>query len=252
MTGPVLAEWEQVASRFGVGMEQVRRDHLISHVLAAVSSDVPSDDLVFFGGTALSRTHLADARLSEDIDLIAQIARNDVAEQIERAVRRGIARSHGRPTWEPALTATVGSQPSVLSVADGTSVQVQLLSGDGYSWPTEVMEMEQRYSDAPPARLRVLTPDAFAAAKLGAWIDRGTPRDLYDLWAMSERGLIGPSALRLFIAHGPFGTPPAAWVFDRVLDEGAWTRALGHQTQLRVSALEAMTVVREAWLGTAT
>ena len=48
MTGPVLAEWEQVASRFGVGMEQVRRDHLISHVLAAVSSDVPSDDLVFF------------------------------------------------------------------------------------------------------------------------------------------------------------------------------------------------------------
>jgi len=252
MTGPVLAEWEQVASRFGVGMEQVRRDHLISHVLAAVSSDVPSDDLVFFGGTALSRTHLADARLSEDIDLIAQIARNDVAEQIERAVRRGIARSHGRPTWEPALTATVGSQPSVLSVADGTSVQVQLLSGDGYSWPTEVMEMEQRYSDAPPARLRVLTPDAFAAAKLGAWIDRGTPRDLYDLWAMSERGLIGPSALRVFIAHGPFGAPPAAWVFDRVLDEVAWTRALGHQTHLRVGALEAMTVVREAWLGTAT
>lgn len=252
MTGPVLAEWEQVASRFGVGMEQVRRDHLISHVLAAISSDVPSDDLVFFGGTALSRTHLADARLSEDIDLIAQVARNDVAEQIERAVRRGIARSHGRPTWEPALTATVGSQPSVLSVADGTSVQVQLLGGDGYSWPTEVAVMEQRYSDAPPARLRVLTSDAFAAAKLGAWIERRTPRDLYDLWAMSERGLIGPSALQVFTAHGPFGTPPDAWVFDHVLDEGAWTRALGHQTHLRVSALEAITAVREAWLGTAT
>jgi len=33
MTGPSLAEMEQVASTFGVGMEQVRRDHLISHVL---------------------------------------------------------------------------------------------------------------------------------------------------------------------------------------------------------------------------
>ena len=248
MTGLSLAEMEQVASKFGVGMEQVRRDHLISHVLAAIASEISTDDLVFFGGTALSRTHLADARLSEDIDLIAQIPRGDMAAQVERAVRRGLSRSHGRPTWQPALTATAGSQPAVLSVADGTSVQVQLLGGDGYSWPTEVVDIEQRYSDAPPARLRVLTADAFAAAKLGAWIDRGTPRDLYDLWAMSERELIGPSALQVFIAHGPFGKPSPAWVFGQALDEGAWTRALGHQTHLRVSAQEAMTAVREAWL----
>jgi predicted nucleotidyltransferase component of viral defense system len=86
----------------------------------------------------------------------------------------------------------------------------QLLRGEGCSWPSEVVELEQRYSDAPPARLRVLTADAFAAAKLGAWTDRGTPRDLYDLWAMSERGLTGPSALRVFVAHGPLGKPPAA------------------------------------------
>jgi len=248
MTGPSLAEMEQVASKFGVGMEQVRRDHLISHALAAIASDISTDDLVFFGGTALSRTHLADARLSEDIDLIAQIPRGDMAARVERAVRRGLSRSHGRPTWRPALTATVGSQPAVLSVADGTSVQVQLVAGDGYHWPTEVVDIEQRYTDAPPARLRVLTADAFAAAKLGAWIDRRTARDLYDLWAMSERGLIGPSALRVFLAHGPVGKPPSAWLFDRMLDEGSWTRDLGHQTKLHVSAQEAMTVVRNAWL----
>src|ERR1035437_7763140 len=81
MTGPLIAEWEQVAARFGVGMEQVRRDHLISHVLAAISSAVSTEELVFFGGTALSRTHLADARLSEDIGLIARIGRREVAEQ---------------------------------------------------------------------------------------------------------------------------------------------------------------------------
>jgi predicted nucleotidyltransferase component of viral defense system len=219
MTGPVLAEWEQVASRFGVAMEQVLRDHLISHVLAAISSSVLSDELVFFGGTALSRTHLADARLSEDIDLIAMNARQEVAGQIERAVRRGIARSHGRPSWQLTLTATTGSQPAVLSVADGTSVQVQLLGGDGYSWPTEVVEIEQRYSDAPPARLRVLTADAFAAAKLGAWIDRGTPRDLYHLWAMSERELIGPSALQVFIGDLGWKPCPSVLVCDVVLDD---------------------------------
>lgn len=50
-------EWAAVAERFGADLEQVRRDHLISHVLAAIAADVPTDDLVFFGGTALSRTH---------------------------------------------------------------------------------------------------------------------------------------------------------------------------------------------------
>ena len=197
--------------------------------------------------TALSRTHLADARLSEDIDLIALIPRADLAKQIESAVRRGLARSHGRPTWQPALTATTGSQPTVLSVQDGTSVQVQLLGADGYDWPTEVLQVEQRYSDAPPARLRVLTANAFAAAKLAAWIDRRSPRDLYDLWAMSERNLIGPSALRAFTDHGPFGTPPTAWVFEHTLDEGEWMRALGHQTKLHVTARQAIDVVRQAW-----
>lgn len=247
MTGPSITDMERVASTFGVGMEQVRRDHLISHVLAAIASDIETDHLVFFGGTALSRTHLADGRLSEDIDLVARIPRGRIAEQIERAVRRGLARSHGRPTWQPALTATTGSQATVLSVPDGTSVQVQLLGGEGYTWPTEVVQVEQRYSDAPPARLRVPTADAFAAAKLGAWIDRGTPRDLYDLWAMGKRRLIGQSALRVFTSHGPFGKPPPGWVFDRKLDEGEWNRALGHQTQLHVSAREAIAAVREAW-----
>jgi len=247
MTGPSLADMERVAARFGVGMEQVRRDHLISHVLAAIAADISTDDIVFFGGTALSRTHLADARLSEDIDLIARIPRGDLAKQIESAVRRGLARSHGRPTWQPALTGTTGSQPTILSVPDLTSVQVQLLGGEGYTWPTEVAQIERRYSDAPPARLRVLTADAFAAAKLAAWIDRGSPRDLYDLWAMSERNLIGPSALRAFTAHGPFGRPPTAWVFDQTLDEGEWMRALGHQMKLHVTARQAIDVVRQAW-----
>jgi hypothetical protein len=38
MTGQSLTDMERVASTFGVGMEQVRRDHLISHVLAAIAT----------------------------------------------------------------------------------------------------------------------------------------------------------------------------------------------------------------------
>ena len=64
-------ELANTAAAFGVADEQVRRDHLISHVLAGLADlELP---VVFFGGTALGRTHLINpeggARLSEDIDL---------------------------------------------------------------------------------------------------------------------------------------------------------------------------------------
>jgi hypothetical protein len=49
------SDLRRVSAEFGVDDSQVRRDHLISHVLRALSDlDVP---VTFFGGTALSRTH---------------------------------------------------------------------------------------------------------------------------------------------------------------------------------------------------
>lgn len=71
-------ERDVVMARFEVGQAQVVRDHVISHALAAIA-DVGTDRVVFFGGTALSRTLLPDLRLSEDIDLIAHGDRREIA-----------------------------------------------------------------------------------------------------------------------------------------------------------------------------
>ena len=247
MSYSLYDEFEAVAQRFGADLAQVRRDHLLSHVLAAIAARVPTDDVAFFGGTALSRTYLADARLSEDIDLIALVPRAQLAGAIESAVARGLARSHGHVSWLPPLTATSGSQPAALSVEGLDGIQVQLLAGGGYTWPTEVRDIEQRYRDAPPARLRTLTAPAFAAAKLAAWMDRHAPRDLYDQWAMSERGLIDGAALDVFVRHGPTGKPPGTWAFSSGPDDETWLRALGHQTRLTVTAGEALAAVGAAW-----
>lgn len=55
-------------------------------------------------------------------------------------------------------------------------MRVQVLGSTGYPpWPTEVRQLHQRYSDAPPARLRILTRAAFAASKTVAWRDRAAP-----------------------------------------------------------------------------
>lgn len=63
-------EIEAIAGRFGAPDTQIIRDHLISHVLAAIADLPDRDRVTFFGGTALCRTWLPDLRLSEDIDLL--------------------------------------------------------------------------------------------------------------------------------------------------------------------------------------
>lgn len=60
-------ERQKVQRLFSANEAQVIRDHAISHVLAAMQGI--NTELIFFGGTALSRTFLRMGRLSEDIDL---------------------------------------------------------------------------------------------------------------------------------------------------------------------------------------
>lgn len=241
-------EIARVTAEFGVSTEQVARDHAISHVLGALTRMDGADDLVFFGGTALSRTVLPTLRLSEDIDLLVRGPRSDMAERIEDAVARGLRRSHGEVSWRPRLADTAGAEAAVLRVGERIQIRMQLLAADRYpAWPTERHELVQRYADAPAATLATLTAPAFAAAKTAAWAERHAARDLYDLWALGEHGYIGTEAADLFIRLGPTGGPVRPWMFERAPSEDAWQTALGHQGIVRVPADEALAAVRDRW-----
>jgi Nucleotidyl transferase AbiEii toxin, Type IV TA system len=240
-------EEADVAEQFGVSLPQVRRDHLISHLLAALSAHA-ADQVVFFGGTALSRTFAPDGRLSEDIDLIATGQRRDVATLVQERLLRGTRREFPGLRWEPLLTAVRDVEPANLTTPDGLTVRVQLLRADGYPpWPTTTLPLVQRYSDAPPATLTVPTATAFAAAKTVAWIDRAACRDLFDLWLLAQAGSVSGEAARLFTQHGPTNKPPTARMFSQAPDEATWRRDLSGQTRLAVTAEEALAVVADAW-----
>lgn len=121
------AEETAVADQFGVARPQVRRDHLISHLLAALSTHA-ADEVVFFGGTSLSRTFIPDGRLSEDIDLIAVHERRGAAELVASCLVRGVRREYPGLRWEPHLTAVRDTEPAVLVSPEGLTVRVQLLA----------------------------------------------------------------------------------------------------------------------------
>lgn len=247
MLGP--EEIAVVAEKFGVSAAQVRRDHLISLLLGLLSRDL-ADDVLFFGGTALARTHLPDGRLSEDIDLIVRSgqSRTAVAATIDALFATGLRRVVGRLEWQPALSAVRNVQAATLHGPDGVSVRIQLIDGLGYpQWPTELRNLHQRYSGAPPAKLRVPVRAAFAAWKLATWFDRKAPRDLWDLWALAKIGAIDDAALDLYVRLGPTGSPPAPWLFTQLPSDEQWHEALAAQTRLTISVTDAARVVAAGW-----
>ena len=244
-TGLTLEDLRRETGRFGVAEEQVRRDHVISHMLAAISAAC-AEDVIFFGGTALSRTHLAHARLSEDIDLIATVQRAELLPKLVRAIDRAVARTHGRPVWDPAFTDR--DVEAAVVATGGVQVRVQVLRGEHYPrWPAERVTIEQRYADAPPATLTVPTLESFAGWKTATWHDRGAPRDLYDLWALGEVGALTSAAAELFVRYGTTGGPPRKFMFTTAPSEQSWRASLSGQTRLDITAADALRAVRRYW-----
>ncbi|MBQ0928810.1 nucleotidyl transferase AbiEii/AbiGii toxin family protein [Saccharopolyspora endophytica] len=151
-------EEHAVAAQFGVARDQVRRDHLISHILAVLSHHF-ADEVLFFGGTALSRTFIPEGRLSEDIDLIALTHRGATAEKIEGSLIRGVRREYPGLTWHPPLTAVRDVEPAVLVDPNGATVRLQLLNRPatrpgppkGDSWSSATQMRHPRLCVFPPS-----------------------------------------------------------------------------------------------------
>jgi len=240
-------EAKAVQESFGVGLPQVRRDHLVSHILAALSESLP-DRIRFFGGTALSRTFLTRGRLSEDIDLIAQGPRREIAEAISGVLTRSLPRNFGRIEFTPALADTKKVQASELATANGITLRIQLLPGDHYpAWPFAIQDLEQRYSDAGPAALEVPTLPATVAWKTAAYLDRGTPRDLWDLASLAEIRTFTPEAAALWKRFGPFTALPGRSALRHIPSESEWMDALAPQTRVTFTTAEAHERVVSAW-----
>lgn len=167
---------------------------------------------------------------------------------LQEALVRGVRREFPGLRWEPPLTSVRDTEHALLTSREGLTVRVQLLDPQGYPpWPTEKRDLVQRYADAPPARLRVLTRAAFTAAKTTAWVDRRACRDLFDLYQLAAVGALDTEAAALYRRLGPTGHLPGPHDFDRAPDAATWRRELSGQTRLDLSAQEALAGVGRAW-----
>jgi predicted nucleotidyltransferase component of viral defense system len=244
-------ELTAMASAYGVAESQVRRDHLISHVLLALATmDVP---VTFFGGTALARTFLTDpeigARLSEDVDLCTS-GRPDVAAEIDERLPRLLRREFPGTTWDPPLRSGRAVDPGQLVTGDGLRVRIQLLDATKHrafaQWPTQTRQVDLRYRDIDRRiELEVPTLMSFAGMKTAAWIDRHAARDLYDLWGLASLGALTAEAAA-WLRRITGGTV-APYEFTSLPSALDWDVQLAHQTKTLPSARECLAAVREAY-----
>lgn len=189
------AQIEAEAARLGVPTSQVARDVLLSHALARFPSLGLAQSVVFFGGTALCRTHLPGFRLSEDIDLLADDP-SEVRDRLE-ALPGVLEEELGDCTlsgWDSSGATSIAS----LSAGPDRNVQLQVVPSDNSykRYPTEPTPVELRYPGLPDhVVLRVPTATAATGMKLAAWSDRATARDLADLYALAEAGHLDREAI---------------------------------------------------------
>jgi predicted nucleotidyltransferase component of viral defense system len=244
-------ELADVADQFGVAEHQVRRDHLISHVLAAIGTrGLP---VTFFGGTALCRTFIVDpadgARLSEDIDLYTE-ERAEVARSLDGELPRLLRREFPGIAMSPQLASVRAVEPALLHASDGLQVRIQVLDchrghHDLLRYPTEVRPVVLRYQDLPAeVSLRTPTLSAFAAMKTVAWRDRHTARDLYDLAALASIDGLTVEAAEL--VRDVYGVRVAPHDFADRRDL-AWHEQLAHQTRLVATPQECLRGVLSAY-----
>ena len=241
-----IGELLHVQSFFSSSELQVRRDHAISHILAAIQG--LKSELVFYGGTALSRTLLTDGRLSEDIDLYTEdhekLCRelDDIPDLIEQEFPEA--------NWQKSPSQLRDADSTNLSCGSSIQVRVQVVDSQPRGWqkiPVELTEIFQRYSDAPRIKLLVPTFDGFVAMKVSAWFDRHAARDLFDLESLSRKGDVTENIKELVQSLRGYRLTGAR-LDGKVV--GNWTQELAGQTKLEITERECLSRVLE-WWGTA-
>lgn len=226
---------------FGTPESQVRRDHLISHLLVRLPDLAPT--AVFFGGTALCRTYLPGWRLSEDVDLLVEHAATVIEafdDRLAGLLRREFPDVALRWAREGHIVGRV--------LADDLIVRVQLVPLDASyrRYPEGPVPVGLRYEDLPSfVEIHCPTKESAAAMKLNAWAERAAPRDLCDLYGLEQADALTTEALRL-AAEASRPLQRHQFADDRMPTEEAWRAALSHQMREPPPRDKALASVRSA------
>jgi len=179
----------------------LERDYCLSWFLVGLSQSSLREILLFKGGTAIKKCHIANYRFSEDLDFtfVKEFPFEMIREGLEKVFRKIEQRSGikfnfsriDRHTHQNSHTFFLGYEGPLPAIAP-KEVKMDITIHERVVFsPQEkpVLAEYAQYEDIPKnSTVRVYSLDEIAAEKVVALSDRARnePRDLYDLWHLTS------------------------------------------------------------------
>lgn len=221
---------QRLAQRHGIGIQAQERDYLQYLLLFSLYSR--SQVLVFKGGTALRIVYKGN-RYSEDLDFngpadipTLKSLWKDVLEDLSGF---GI-NAEIRNEWQSAVgySFDVSYQGPMYDGRDRTKGKVRVdISTRSERTDTQRVLVPSDYDDLRPFVLTVISPDHLMAEKVRALLVRGKARDVFDIWLLTNQGIVVDRKLvekKLAL----YEIPLTAQTLDNALDKAKadWARDL--------------------------
>ncbi len=180
----------------------LERDYCLSWFLVGLSGSPLRERLLFKGGTALKKCYFPDYRFSEDLDftLAQRVPFETIRRELEETFKvthraSGVVLRYAREDrHQHANTYTfyLGYEGPLPGGPAGKEVKVDITTKEEVVFPIAerpVLRGYREYEDLPEdATVQVYSLPEIAAEKVVALLDRARnePRDLYDLWHLTE------------------------------------------------------------------
>jgi predicted nucleotidyltransferase component of viral defense system len=180
---------ESLAGRLKISVEQVVREEFEIYLLKSFFESGIGKDLVFKGGTAL-RLAFGSPRFSDDLDFSASSAVPEAAfRTAARAALKGLPEATLVEALAKRFTLFALYRFDVPSVARPFSIKVEVSTREESRRQAGESELRLLSSEVTNLTVlaRVATLERALADKKAAFAARRQPRDLYDLWFISQK-----------------------------------------------------------------
>jgi predicted nucleotidyltransferase component of viral defense system len=141
----------------------------------------------FKGGTALQKTLLDYARISEDIDYTIQRPLKEVRKEIEQAIKTSIL--FGEITQDKDVDQFVRLVVHYKTELGNDTIFIDVNEKGKLLTKPEQLDMKHFYPNIPKFKVWCLSKKEMIAEKVAASIGRNKPRDHYDIYQIIKKKL---------------------------------------------------------------
>jgi len=234
----LVEEIKEIARRIGVPESTIERDYAQGWLLAHLTSYF---DMALKGGTGIRKVYLDGYRFSDDLDftLLDEYGIDDVEARVKNAI--GAAKRESGIDFEEEIIVEETESGYQVSTyfrflrRTGSPLRIKLdltrKENEIVLLPLEKRMIIHSYTDIVENKVLSYSLTEVFAEKIRALFERTRPRDLYDVWRLSELDLDVSE-----IIHDKFDfrdvTPDIDDLHDRREDFGnAWENSLRHQLE---------------------